>query len=259
MTIERGRSAGAFGGAEDAARDLAAERRAGGAHERLGRRALAGPPRPSTARASARARHGRVPEQPAPGAAGAGAAGAGAAGASRAVSISYADWRSTAWPYVASQRRGRDHRGDHRRVGGAHQGLRRLEPGPRDRRRSAPLREHRHDRLADPQLGEHRAEVVAGVRERRNRRLEGLRVVRGERTQRVLDAVAELGEDVVRVRPSGSASRRRRRRPWTGSAGRSGSRTCRKSFEAPVNSRCASSKKNTSLGLSRSPTSGRSW
>ncbi|COX47803.1 Uncharacterised protein [Mycobacterium tuberculosis] len=34
--------------------------------------------------------------------------------------------------------------------------------------------------------------------------------------------------------------------------------TCsRKAFEASVNNRCASSKKNTSLGLSRSPTSGR--
>ena len=82
------------------------------------------------------------------------------------------------------------------RVGGGHQRLRRVQPGPRDRGRRALLGQHRHDRLAGAELGEHLLQVVRRVRERRRGRLERLGVVRGVGAQRVLDPVAELGEHV---------------------------------------------------------------
>ena len=99
------------------------------------------------------------------------------------------------------------------------------------------------------------SEVVAALRVGRHGRLERLRVVRGERPQRVLDAVAELGEhigrdvlgDWVTKRPD-APDRMSRTVCWIAS---------RKSLLASLNSRCASSKK-TSLGLSGRPP-GRSW
>src|SRR3954471_18362983 len=84
-------------------------------------------------------------------------------------------------------------------VGGRHP--RRWSPqlGVYDRRGHAVLREDRDRRLTDTELRQQLAEVVElRLRERRHRRLQRLCVVRGERPQRVLHAVAQLGEYVAR-------------------------------------------------------------
>ena len=93
--------------------------------------------------------------------------------------------------------------------------------------------------------------------QRRRRGLDGFLIARRERAQRVLHAVAELAEHRSRARRAGSASRSTRRRPSIGSAARPARSSATSAAGASVKSRCASSKKKTSFGLSGSPTSGR--
>ena len=78
-------------------------------------------------------------------------------------------------------------------VGGRHPRGRRDHPGVDHGSRHAGLGEDRDGRLADSHLSQQLLEVVeVGLREGRDGRLERLRVVWGERAQRVLDSVAEL-------------------------------------------------------------------
>jgi hypothetical protein len=68
-----------------------------------------------------------------------------------------------------------------------------------DRSRDSALVQDGHGRLADPQRGKQRRQVVVvGLRERRDGRPQRLRVVGRECAQRVLDPVAELREHVRR-------------------------------------------------------------
>ena len=79
--------------------------------------------------------------------------------------------------------------------------------------------EQRHQRLADAQLGDGPLGVERRVRAQGlRRRPHRLLVLRGERAQRVLDAVAELAQHASRGRRAGSGCRSRCRRPWSGSA-----------------------------------------
>ncbi len=86
-----------------------------------------------------------------------------------------------------------------------------------------PLRRQDGDeRLAGPERGDRLLDVVElGHRERPGGLAQRVGVVGRERPQRVLDAVAELGEDRTTARRSGPGSRSRRRRPSSGSAARS--------------------------------------
>ncbi len=92
--------------------------------------------------------------------------------------------------------RGTDRPVEDRRVDRAHQGLGGAQPGRGDRGRRALLAQDGDHGLARAEAGEQFLQVVRRVREGLHRGLEGLLVVRGEGAQRVLDAVAELGEDV---------------------------------------------------------------
>src|SRR3954471_20450351 len=84
-------------------------------------------------------------------------------------------------------------------VGGRHPRRRSPQLGVHDRRGHAVLRQDRDGGLTDAELRQQLTEVVElRLRERRHRRLQRLCVVRGERPQRVLHAVAQLGEYVAR-------------------------------------------------------------
>ena len=81
----------------------------------------------------------------------------------------------------------------------AHARERRAHACVDDRGRDARLAEDRDRGLAGAELGQELLEVVGvGLRERPHGRPQRLRVVRRERAQRVLDAIAELTEDVGR-------------------------------------------------------------
>ncbi len=79
-----------------------------------------------------------------------------------------------------------------------HQALRRPQPRPRDRRRSALLAHHRDDRLAGAELLQHALQVVARFRVRPHGRAQSLRVVWRECAEGMLHARAELRENVRR-------------------------------------------------------------
>ena len=86
-----------------------------------------------------------------------------------------------------------------------------------ERRRHAPRRQDGDQRLAGPERGDGLLDVVElGRREGPGRLAQGVGVVGREGAQRVLDAVAELGEDRRRARRSAPGSRSRRRRPSSG-------------------------------------------
>ena len=79
---------------------------------------------------------------------------------------------------------------------GAMQRVGRQQPGRGERRRHAPRRQHRHERLAGAERGDRLLDVVElGHREGPRGLAQRVGVVGRERPQRVLDAVAELGED----------------------------------------------------------------
>ena len=103
-----------------------------------------------------------------------------------------------------------------------HQRVGRQQAGRGERRRHAARRQDRDQRLAGPERGDRLLDVVElGHRERPGGLAQRVGVVGRERPQRVLDAVAELGEDRRRARRSAPGSRSRRRRPSSGSAARS--------------------------------------
>ena len=237
--------------AEDAADDLPPH----GAADRRCQRADQALPRPparssSPARPPARAGCSRGRRRP--------GTGAGAwVLAIRAASISRALSRSTACPYSASivrladvglQLFGRERR---------HARGRRNEPRRHHRGRRAPRIEHGHHRLADAERGEGLFQIVeVGLGEGADGGAERGVVVRRMRPQRVLHPVAQLREHVV-----GHVLGRLGHEVHPDALGADEPHhllhLVRNSFEASANSRCASSKKNASLGLGRSPASGR--
>ena len=98
------------------------------------------------------------------------------------------------------QGRGRDDRRALLRRERGHPRRRRIEPGGRHRGRHAPRVEHRDGRLPHPQRRQRLRQVgvVLGGREGLDGRLQRAGVLRGERPHRVLHAVAELREHLVR-------------------------------------------------------------
>ena len=119
---------------------------------------------------------------------------------------------------LGADRAARAHRGPLFRRDRAHAAARRADQRPLDRHRHALLLQRRDQRLADARAAEITSatlsfglatNVSAAV-------LHRLLIARREGAQRVLDAVAELAEDLVRHVVGKLRDRSRRRRPWTG-------------------------------------------
>ena len=118
---------------------------------------------------------------------------------------------------LAADRAARPHRRALLRRDRAHAAARRADQRALHRHRHALLLQRRHQRLADAELRDHLGDVELRIGdEGLGRGAHRLLVARRVGAQRVLDAVAELAEDLVRARRRETASRSTRRRPWSG-------------------------------------------
>ena len=113
--------------------------------------------------------------------------------------ISYADSRLTARVVLGADRAARPHGRPLLRRDRAHAAARRAHQRALHRHRHALVLQRRDQRLADAELRDHLRHVELRIGdERLGRRPHRLLVARRERAQRVLDAIAELAEDLVR-------------------------------------------------------------